>query len=65
MSEDDMDKLEEQEMKKIRSIKQNVMGEKPKIIRDKLKDKIINDIWTLFEAEQEKEDRKKRSKMKK
>ena len=60
-----MDKLEEQEMKKIRSIKQNVMGEKPKIIRDKLKDKIINDIWTLFEAEQEKEDRKKRSKMKK
>ena len=65
MSEDDMDKLEEQEMKKIRSIKQNVMGEKPKIIRDKLKDKIINDIWTLFEAEQEKEDTKKRSKMKK
>ena len=60
-----MDKLKEQEMKKIRSIKQNVMGEKPKIIRDKLKDKIINDIWTLFEAEQEKEDRKKRSKMKK
>ena len=60
-----MDKLEEQEMKKVRSIKQNVMGEKPKIIRDKLKDKIINDIWTLFEAEQEKEDRKKRSKMKK
>ena len=60
-----MDKLEEQEMKKIRSIKQNVMGEKPKIIRDKLKDKIINDIWTLFEAEQEKEDTKKRSKMKK
>ena len=52
-------------MKKIRSIKQNVMGEKPKIIRDKLKDKIINDIWTLFEAEQEKEDTKKRSKMKK
>ena len=29
-----MDKLEEQEMKKIRSIKQNVMGEKPKIIKD-------------------------------
>ena len=65
MSKDDVDKLEEQEMKKISSIKQNVMGEKPKIIRDKLKDKIINDIWTLFEAEQEKEDRKKRSKMKK
>ena len=57
-----MDKLEEQEMKKIRSIKQNAMGEKLKIIRDKLKDKIISDIWTLFEAEQEKEDRKKGAK---
>ena len=57
-----MDKLEEQEMKKIRSIKQNVVGEKLKIIRDKLKDKIISDIWTLFEAEQEKEDRKKGAK---
>ena len=52
-------------MKKIRSTKQNVMGEKPKIIRDKLKHKITNDIWTLFETEKEKEDRKKRSKMKK
>ena len=67
-----MDKFEEQEMKKIQPIKrnqfdwlikQNVMGKKAKIIRDKLKDKIINDIWTLFERE-EKEDRKKRSKMK-
>ena len=29
------------------------MGKKPKIIRDKLKDKIINDIWTLFETEKE------------
>ena len=24
------------------------MGKKPKMIRDKLKDKIINDIWTLL-----------------
>ena len=37
-------------------IKQNVMEKKPQIIRDKLKDKIVNDIWTLFET---KEDRKK------
>ena len=44
-------------------IKQNVMGKKPKMIRDKLQDKTINDIWTLFEAEEEKEDRKKRRKM--
>ena len=73
MSEDDMDKFEEQEMKKIRPIKRNwfdrlikrnVMGKKPKIIRDKLKDKIVNDIWTLFETEGEKEDRKKKSKTK-
>ena len=35
------------------------MGKKPKMIRDKLKDKIINDIWTLFEKEEKKEDRKK------
>ena len=59
-------------MKKIRpiitnlfdkSIKQNVMRNKPKIIKDKLKDKIfrdklqdkiIRDIWTLSEAEEEK-----------
>ena len=40
-------------------IKQNEMGKKPKMIRDKLKDKIINDIWTLFEKEEKKEDRKK------
>ena len=45
-----MDKLEEQEMKKIRSIKQNVMGQKPKIITYKLKDKIINNIWKRFET---------------
>ena len=48
MSKDDMDKFEEQEMKKIRPIirnwfhlliKQNEMGKRPKTIRDKLKDK--------------------------
>ena len=53
VSKDDMDKFEEQEMKKIRPIKkklydwlikQSVIGKKTKIIRDKLKDKIINDI---------------------
>ena len=32
------------------------MEKKPQIIRDKLKDKIVNDILTLFET---KEDRKK------
>ena len=53
-----MDKLGEQKMKKIRSIKQNVMGQKPEIIRDKLKDKIINDIWTLFDMKKEKDDEK-------
>ena len=50
MAKGDMDKLEEQEMKKIRSIKQNVMGQKPKIITYKLKDKIINNIWKRFET---------------
>ena len=55
-----MDKFEEQELKKIRPIirnwfdrliKQSVMGKKPKIIRDKLKDRIINDIWRHFDTE--------------
>ena len=54
MSKNGMGKLEEQEMKKIRSIKLNVIGGKPKIISDKLKDKIIDDIWTLFEIGKEK-----------
>ena len=36
------------------------MGEKPKIIRDELKDEIINDIWTLFETQEEKEEKKKK-----
>ena len=48
VSKDDMDKLKEQEMNKLRPIKrkwldrlikQNVMGNKSKIIRDKSKDK--------------------------
>ena len=56
-------------MKKIRSvvrnwfdqlIKQSVMGKKPKIIRDKLKDKIINVVWTIFDTEKEREERKKK-----
>ena len=41
-----------------------VREKKPKIIRDKLKDKIIRDIWTLFETGEEKEVRKKRGIMK-
>ena len=52
-----MDKFEEHEIKKIRQIignwfdwliKQSVIGKKPKIIRDKLEDKIINDIWRIL-----------------
>ena len=42
MSKDDMDKFEEQEMKKIKwfdwLIKQNVMEKKPKITRDTTRD---------------------------
>ena len=37
-----------------------MMGKNLKIIRDKLKDKIINDISTFFDTEKEKEDRKKK-----
>ena len=64
VSKDDMDKFEEQIMKKIRPvitkwfdqvINKNVMGKKPKIIRDELKDKIFNDIWTFFETKNKKE----------
>ena len=74
VSKDDMDKFEEHEMKKIRPIirnwfdwliKQSVIGKKPKIIRDRLKDKIFNDIWQLFDAGKEKKTEKRRSKMKK
>ena len=32
------------------------MRKKPKIIREKLKDKTINYIWTLFEIGEEKEE---------
>ena len=68
VSKDNLNKFEKQEMKKIRSIKRNwfdrlikqsVMRKKSKMIRDKLKEKIINDIWTLFETEEEQEDRSK------
>ena len=56
LSHDGMDKLEEQGMKKISSIKQNVIREKRKIIRDKLRDKTTT--WTLFKTEKEEEDKK-------
>ena len=65
VSEDDMDKSEGHEMKKItpiirnwfnRLIKQSVMGQKQKIIGDKVKEKRVNDISRHFTAE--KEDRK-------
>ena len=36
------------------------MRKKLKIIRDKLKDQVINDIKTLFETDEEKKDRKKK-----
>ena len=56
-----MGKFEEQKMKIwpiIRNwfdqlIKQCVTGKKPKKIREKLEDKIINDIWKLFDTEKE------------
>ena len=60
----DQDKFEEQEMKNIRqiiiswfdqSIVQNVMGNNPIMIRDRLKDKMITDILKLFKTKEEKE----------
>ena len=54
-----MNRLEEQEIKPTMACQK-----KPKIIRDKLKDEIIIETWTLFETESEKKV-KKRSKMKK
>ena len=69
MSNDDLDKSEEHVMKKIKAIirnwfdrliKQSVMGKKPKLIRDRLKDKIINNISRIFDIEKVKEDRKKK-----
>ena len=57
-------------MKKIRPIKKNccdglikqtmVKEKKQKMIRDKLKDEVIRDIWVIFETEEEKEERKKK-----
>ena len=41
-----------------------VREKKPKIIRDKLKDKVIRDICALFETKEVKRERKKRSIMK-
>ena len=45
-----------------------MMRSKPKIItdklKDKLKDKIIRDIWTLFETEQEDQGRRELEKKK-
>ena len=37
------------------------MEKKLNIIRDKANDKVINDIQTRFETEEEKEERRKRS----
>ena len=36
------------------------MRKKSKIIRDKLKDTITDDVWTLFETVEEKKHRKKK-----
>ena len=56
-------------MKKVRPVIRNWFDTKkpkePKIIRDKSKDKIINNVWRLSETKKENEQRKKRSKMKK
>ena len=48
-----MNRLEEQEIKPTMACQK-----KPKIIRDKLKDEIIIETWTLFETESEKEVKK-------
>ena len=37
-----------------------VKEKKQKIIRDKLKDEVIRDIWVIFETDEEKEERKKK-----
>ena len=67
------DTFEEQEMKKIRliirdlfdkSVKRNMMRNKPKVIKDKLKDKTFRDIWTLFETREEEKERKELEKKK-
>ena len=64
-----MDKLEGLKIKKrpiIRKwcdwfINKNVMRKKPKTIREKLKDKIVNDIWTLLETKKEERKKKKQN----
>ena len=64
-----MDKLEGLKIKKrpiIRKwfdwfINKNVMRKKPKTIREKLKDKIVNDIWTLLETRKEEREKKKQN----
>ena len=38
------------------------MRKKPKIIRDKLKDKNINDMWALLDAEKKQKIEKKEAK---
>ena len=65
-----MDKFEEHKMKKIRPvirnwfdrfIKQRVMRKKSKVIRDKLKDKIINDIQRPFDTKKKERKKKKQN----
>ena len=51
--------FKEQEMKKI---KHDAMGNKPKITRDKLRFKIINDIWNLLKQGKKEEKNKAKSK---
>ena len=67
VSKVDMDKFGEQEIQKIRPIirkwfdrliNKNMMGKKPEIIRDKLKDKVIRDNSRPFETKKKK-DRKR------
>ena len=62
-----IDTFEEQETKEIgpiirnrfdKLIKQNVLKNKPKIIRDKLKDKIMKDILTLKQKKKKKKKEK-------
>ena len=70
MSKDDIDKFEEHEIKKIRPIKKNLYDrlikqtiarkKKPKIIRDKLKDKIVRGIYLDTFGNRRKKRRKRR-----
>ena len=62
-----MDEFEEQKMKKIRPIirkcfhrliNKNVIGKKPEIFRDKLKNKVIIDISRIFETKKEEKKKK-------